>query len=112
MMPKSKSSKLLKHPPEQDPTIQPSPTFQPAPADHAHQHSPSMNSSAHSGHDFSRSTGSSADPSGSITSAALAAPLSLSLTPQVVQVIDTTKWPAPSPDPSGMAYIPGTGLLM
>src|SRR5690242_18571821 len=91
--------------------LQPDPqatTLQPAPADPGHQHSPSSGSST----DHSGSTGSSADPSSLHTTAALAAPLSLSITPQVVQVIDTTKWPAPSPDPSGMTYIPGTGLLM
>ena len=89
--------------------LQPDPqatTFQPAPVDPGQHHSPSSGLSPnHSG-----STSSSADPSSIHTAAALTT--SLTITPQVVQVIDTTKWSAPSPDPSGMAYIPGTGLLM
>src|SRR5690349_2718974 len=80
--------------------------FQSAPADNGHQHT----------HQHSHSSGPSADPGGSITAAALSAPLSLSATPQVVQIIDTTKWSNPSPDPSGLAFIPGgspgTGTLL
>jgi hypothetical protein len=54
-----------------------------------------------------RSAGTTAEPADTITTAALIAPLALS--PQVVQIIDTTTWPNPSPDPSGMAFIPGAG---
>jgi Ca2+-binding RTX toxin-like protein len=92
-MSKSKSGKSrILQPDPQDPS------FQSVPADSS-QHSSSSGSS-------------STDLSSSITTAALTTSLSLSITPQVVQIIDTTKWPAPSPDPSGMAYVPGTGLLM
>ena len=57
------------------------------------------------------------EPSGAgdnTTTAALSAPLAaLAAGPQVVQVIDTTDWSKPSPDPSGMAFIPGgTGTLL
>src|SRR5437867_1686051 len=60
------------------------------------------------------------EPSGAgdnTTTAALTAPLSaLATGPQVVQIIDTTTWSKPSPDPSGMAFIPGgkpgTGTLL
>src|SRR5690348_18053901 len=101
-MSKSKSGKSrILGPDLQDPSFQPAPTFHPQP------HSPAVSSNANSGHHSS-----STDPSSSTTTAALTAPLSLSITPQVVQVIDTTKWSAPSPDPSGMAYVPGSGLLM
>src|SRR4029453_692875 len=35
------------------------------------------------------------------------------INPQVAQIIDTTKWSAPSPDPSGLAFIPGgNGTLL
>jgi Ca2+-binding RTX toxin-like protein len=38
------------------------------------------------------------------------------LSPLVVQTIDTTKWPDPSPDPAGLAWVPGatpgTGTLL
>lgn len=58
--------------------------------------------------------------SDSITVAALAAPQMGSLatlsTPQVVQIIDTTKWARPSPDPSGLTWnsggTPGIGTLL
>ncbi|HVI90520.1 MAG TPA: hypothetical protein VM659_19625, partial [Dongiaceae bacterium] len=46
---------------------------------------------------------------------ALVAPLAAAVspfavvTPQVVQIIDTTKWANPSPDPAGLAWIPGAG---
>src|SRR5690349_148270 len=104
-MSKSKSGKSQLLP--QDPQAT---TFQPWPADPGIQHSPSSGSSTH----HSGSTGSSTDLSSGLTTAALTTSLttSLSITPQVVQIIDTTKWSAPSPDPSGMAYVPGTGLLM
>jgi len=57
---------------------------------------------------------------GSVTVAALAAPQVGSLaalsTPQVVQIIDTTKWARPSPDPSGLTWnsagTPGVGTLL
>jgi Ca2+-binding RTX toxin-like protein len=69
--------------------------LQPAPADHGHQHPPSAGSSANT------------------TTAALIVPQSLSINPQVAQIIDTTKWSAPSPDPSGLAFVPsGNGTLL
>jgi len=48
----------------------------------------------------------------SLDSATVTPPLS----PLVVQTIDTTKWPNPSPDPAGLAWVPGatpgTGTLL
>jgi Ca2+-binding RTX toxin-like protein len=47
--------------------------------------------------------------------AELADPLAASSDPQVVKIIDTTKWSKPSPDPSGLAWVPGvsgTGPLL
>jgi Ca2+-binding RTX toxin-like protein len=52
----------------------------------------------------------------SLTTASLApASITPPLSPLVVQTIDTTQWPNPSPDPAGLAWIPGAGtgtLLM
>jgi Ca2+-binding RTX toxin-like protein len=46
--------------------------------------------------------------------AAVATAVSPPLAPRVVQIIDTTKWPKPSPDPAGLTWMPGGGgaLLM
>jgi Ca2+-binding RTX toxin-like protein len=43
--------------------------------------------------------------SGTETAAVLSAPLN----PVVVQIIDTTKWSDPSPDPSGVTFVPAGG---
>src|SRR5689334_13800845 len=65
-------------------------------------------------HHHSQPAASGVHSADSITAAALVAPLSI--TPQVVQIIDTTKWSKPSPDPSGLAFVPGgspgTGTLL
>jgi Ca2+-binding RTX toxin-like protein len=65
--------------------------------------------------------------SAALTTASFAAPLSTDTTSsatasvspaldlRVVQILDTTAWPNPSPDPAGMAWVPGSGngtLLM
>jgi len=54
----------------------------------------------------------SADQATSSRSSVELAPLAAT-GPQVVQTIDTTKWSKPSPDPSGLAFIPGgSGTLL
>jgi Ca2+-binding RTX toxin-like protein len=72
-------------------------------------------------------SGAHVDGDAELTMAALAAPLSAdtmslataSITPpldlRVVQILDTTLWPTPGPDPAGIAWVPGSGngtLLM
>lgn len=57
-------------------------------------------------------SGSDRGEDGTITSAALestvtSASVSPPLDPSVVQIIDTTRWTKPSPDPSGLTWIPG-----
>ncbi len=54
--------------------------------------------------------------SAALESAVTSASFSPLLDPSVVQIIDTTQWPKPSPDPSGVTWIPGatpgTGTLL
>jgi hypothetical protein len=61
----------------------------------------------HGGQESSRSADPLTDSGGGITSAAVTASFAALSTPQVVKIIDTTQWSKPSPDPSGMAFIPG-----
>jgi Ca2+-binding RTX toxin-like protein len=58
--------------------------------------------SADAGRDQTTTTA-ALESGGAITTAAV----TTSSDPTVVQIIDTTKWSKPSPDPSGMAFIPG-----
>jgi Ca2+-binding RTX toxin-like protein len=59
--------------------------------------------SAHSVDSGRHQTITSAALENSVTSASVSPPLD----PSVVQIIDTTQWSKSSPDPSGMAWIPG-----
>ena len=77
-----------------------------APTDFA-RHSTSSLASLDLGREQARALG---------TEAALSAPVSPPINPSVVQIIDTTLWAKPSPDPAGMTFIPGatpgTGRLL
>ena len=47
-----------------------------------------------------------------VLAALIVAPISAQATPQVVTEIDTSSWNRPSPDPSGITYLPGSDRFL
>ena len=47
-----------------------------------------------------------------VLAALIVAPISAQATPQVVTEIDTSTWSRPSPDPSGITYLPGSDRFL